>query len=58
MNQFIEYLKIHLISLDQEKEEIISMVGDDSIDWHFIEGQIVATQHLLSVATDMIDIFN
>ena len=52
-SQFMEYMKIHLISLEQEKDEIVSLVGDESIDWHFIAGQIEATRHLLSVATDI-----
>lgn len=53
-NEFIEYMKLHLISLEQDKDETIATVGDESIDWHFVEGQIVATKHLMSVASDMI----
>jgi len=54
-SKFMEYMKIHLISLEQDKDETVSTVGDESIDWHFIEGQIVATRHLLSVATDIMN---
>ena len=57
-SKFLEYMKIHLISLEQDKDETVSTVGDESIDWHFIEGQIVATRHLLSVATDIMNSTN
>ena len=57
-SKFLEYMKIHLISLEQDKDETVSTVGDESIDWHFIEGQIVATKHLLSVATDIMNSTN
>jgi hypothetical protein len=50
MNQLIEYMKIHLISLEQDLETVDTMVGID-----YIEGQIYATRHLLSVAEDMIE---
>ena len=55
-SKFIEYMKIHLISLEQDKELIEkTSLKDDSIDWHFINGQIQATEHLLSVATDIMN---
>ena len=55
-SKFIEYMKIHLISLEQDKELIgKTSLKDDSIDWHFINGQIEATRHLLSVATDIMN---
>jgi len=57
-SKFLEYMKIHLISLNQDKDETVLTVGDESIDWHFIEGQIVATEHLLSVATDIMNSSN
>jgi hypothetical protein len=57
-SHFLEYIKLHLISLNQDKDETVSAVGDESIDWHFIEGQIVATKHLLSVATDIMNSSN
>jgi len=49
-NKLIEYMKLHLISLEQDLEEnpMSLHVGD-------IEGQIYATRHLLSVAEDMIE---
>ena len=52
----MEYMTIHLISLEQDKELIEkTSLKDDSIDWHFIQGQIEATRHLLSVATDIMN---
>ena len=48
MNQFIEYMKIHLISLEQDLEE-----NPMSLHVVDIEGQIYATRHLLSVAEDI-----
>ena len=54
MNQLIEYMKIHLISLEQDRDETVATVGDESVDWEFVSGQIHATQHLLSVAEGMI----
>jgi hypothetical protein len=50
MNQFIEYIKIHLISLEQDLEE-----NPMSLHVVDIEGQIYATKHLLSVAEDILN---
>ncbi len=50
MNQLIEYMKIHLISLEQDLE-----MNPESINVVDIEGQIYATKHLLSVAEGMIE---
>ncbi len=55
-SKFIEYMKIHLISLNQDLETIEKeSLLDDSVDWHFANGQIKATEHLLSVATDIMN---
>ena len=66
MNEFIEYMKIHLISLHQDADELQdkldNFVGDlDSDAYRELEiadivntGEIVATQHLLSVADDIL----
>ena len=55
-SKFMEYMKLHLISLEQDKELFEqTSLKDDSIDWHFIAGQIEATRHLLSVATDIMN---
>jgi hypothetical protein len=51
MNQMIEYMKIHLISLQQDYAELS---GDDRESIINLFGQIKATEHLLSVAEDMI----
>lgn len=50
MNQMIEYMKIHLISLNQDLESH----GNNETKIH-LDGQITATRHLLSVAEDMIN---
>ena len=50
LKTLIEYMKIHLISLEQDLEE-----NPASIHVVDIEGQIYATQHLLSVAEGMIE---
>jgi hypothetical protein len=50
LNQLIEYIKIHLISLEQDLE-----ANPESINVVDIEGQIYATRHLLSVAESMIE---
>ena len=62
INTFIEYMRIHLISLHQDAEmlqdKLDNFEGDlDSWDYQELEiadiintGEISATQHLLSVA--------
>ena len=47
-NQLIEYMKLHLISLNQDLE-----INPESINVVDIPGQIYATEHLLSVAEDI-----
>jgi hypothetical protein len=63
-NQLIEYMKIHLISLEQDLENISQEM--ESLDpeskackeldyeYNWTSGQIIATRHFLSVADDMI----
>jgi hypothetical protein len=46
-------MKIHRISLIQDNENEIQDSNDP--DWNFLQGQIVATEHLLSVATDIMN---
>ena len=67
-DKLIEYMKIHLISLEQDSEAIAKELEDvdpayDSADYERLEiedistnGQIIATRHLLSVATDILGI--
>ena len=66
MNSFIEYIKLHLISLRQDsemlQEKMDSFSGDlDSFEYQVLEmedtintGELKATDHLLSVAEGMI----
>ncbi len=44
-SRFIEYMKLHLISLNQDLE--LDLNVESKIN---IQGQIMATEHLLSVA--------
>ena len=50
---FLEYMKLHLISLEQDLE-----MNPESINVIDIPGQIEATRHLLSVATDIMNSSN
>jgi hypothetical protein len=54
-SHFIEYMKIHLISLNQDLDK---HRPEDTLLVEYIEGQIVATEHLLSVATDIMNSTN
>ena len=58
-SKFMEYMKIHLISLEQDKESI-EFTNDefDNLRYHNILGQIEATRHLMSVATDIMNSTN
>ena len=67
MNQLIEYMKLHLISLQQDSEGINSQMdlieeldSDEYKDLEVMDisvnGQIIATAHLLSVARDILGI--
>ena len=49
-SKFIEYMKIHLISLNQDLEDNYNVESKINI-----QGQIMATEHLLSVATDIMN---
>ena len=66
-NQVIEYIKLHIISLEQDSEKIwnamdqIDDLNSDEYESLNIEdirtnGQIAATRHLLSVASDILGI--
>jgi hypothetical protein len=66
MQEMIEYMKIHLISLHQDADKLQELMdnfeGDyDSDEYRELEitdmnntGEIIATSHLLSVAEGMI----
>jgi len=66
---FLEYMKIHKISLEQDKFKIFDQMleyedeksnGFRALDYeyNYLEGQIEATRHLLSVATDIMNSTN
>ena len=54
-SHFIEYMKLHLISLEQDLDK---HRPEDVLLVEYIEGQIEATKHLLSVATDIMNSSN
>ena len=51
MNNLIEYMKIHLISLIQDLDPL-DKTNDELV---YIKGQIAATHHLMSVASGMMN---
>jgi len=60
---FLEYMKIHLISLNQDLEECMYIWrtdrdNHDSSKIDYLKGQIQATEHLMSVATDIMNSTN
>jgi hypothetical protein len=66
LNTFIQYMNLHLISLEQDSEGIEKAMDNysnyEDDDYRMLEiedistnGQIIATAHLLSVAKDMIE---
>jgi hypothetical protein len=62
-SKFIEYMKIHLISLNQDLDNELYLFrtnrdNHDSSKIDYLNGQIVATRHLLSVATDIMNSTN
>ena len=69
-SHFLEYMKLHLISLEQDavmlQNKMDSFTGDlDSDEYRELEmadivntGEMAATQHLLSVATDIMNSSN
>ena len=58
-SHFLEYMKLHLISLNQDWEDTKNgaPLKDDEYDPSddYFEGAIAATEHLLSVATDIMN---
>ena len=67
-SHFLEYMKLHLISLEQDSEKLgdqldsVDRSSDDfdvlNIEDISVNGQIIATRHLLSVATDIMNSSN
>jgi len=58
-SNFLEYMKLYLISLEQDLEAI-GFANDEltNLRYHNLLGQIVSTRHLLSVATDIMNSSN
>ena len=68
-SHFLEYMKLHLISLEQDSDKIKSEMNliedmnsneywDLEIEDISLNGQMIATSHLLSVATDIMNSTN
>ena len=66
---FLEYMKLHLISLEQDSDELnakmVTYEDLDSDEYRDMEiqdisltGQMIGVQHLLSVATDIMNASN
>jgi hypothetical protein len=65
-NHLIEYIKLHLISLEQDLEKLSTQMESmdpaskdfNELDFEFnnLSGQTIATRHLLSVASDILGI--
>ena len=65
-HQVINYMKLHLISLEQDQEKLseqmdaIDIGSKDytylDIEYNWTNGQITATHHLLSVVADILGI--
>jgi hypothetical protein len=65
MNELIEYIKLHLISLEQDSQKLqseMNLIEDMNSDEYWdleisdisLNGQMIATAHLLSVADDIL----
>ena len=61
-SHFLEYMKVHLISLNQDLEDARNNVSLPDHEYFesnaFYMGAIDATEHLLSVATDIMNSSN
>jgi len=65
-NQLINYMKLHLISLEQDLEKLSTQMESmdpaskdfNELDFEFnnLSGQTIATRHLMSVASDILGI--
>lgn len=65
-NQLINYMKLHVISLEQDQESLSNKMEEldpNSKDYDYLDieynwnnGQLTATRHLLSVAGDILGI--
>ena len=66
MEKLIEYMKLHLLSLEQDSQKLqseMNLIEDMNSDEYWdleiadisLNGQMIATAHLLSVATDIMN---
>ena len=55
-NQLTEYIKLHIISLEQDIEKLMPFLPNEGVsnDITFIKGQIESSRHYLSVASDIL----
>lgn len=64
--QLIEYMKLHILSLNQDLEQLSNQMdsldpaskdfAELDIEYNWTSGQISATDHLLSVAADILGV--
>ena len=55
---FLEYIKLHILSLEQDLEDELYLFrtnrdNHDSSKIDYLNGQIIASRHLLSVGNDI-----
>ena len=65
-NQLVEYIKLHQISLQQDLDKLSEQMeaidigskdyGQLDIEYNWVSGQLTATHHLLSVASDILGV--
>ena len=58
-SRFLEYMKLHLISLEQDLQSIEEHeVTNEGYPKEYLQGAIACMDHLLSVATDIMNSTN
>ena len=65
MNQLIEYIKIHIISLEQDLEQIYNEMealdpaskdyNELDFEYNHMSGQLLSARHILSVANGILE---
>ena len=54
LTNLIEYIKLHIISLEQDIEKINYTNSDiETFEWHYLHGSIETAKHLLEVANGL-----
>ena len=66
MNQLIEYIKIHIISLEQDLEQISNEMealdpaskdyNELDFEYNHMSGQLLSARHILSVANGILEV--